>query len=86
MARPEVQCGVGHTCRLGMTIPAPACMGVGPVCTGAGRLTVRKPTRWMSCSPEILKRVCLRCSNEGLSAGDPRLREHAVLQGKDPSG
>eukprot|EP00969_Alexandrium_andersonii_P101608 4483328-Alexandrium_andersonii.AAC.1 len=40
----------------------------------------------MSSSPEILKRVCLRCSNEGLSAGDPKLHDHAVLQGKDASG
>eukprot|EP00969_Alexandrium_andersonii_P070324 3103979-Alexandrium_andersonii.AAC.1 len=67
MARPEVQCGVGHVCRLGMTAPA-ACAGVGLVRTGAGRLPVRKPTRWMSSFPEILRRVCLRCSNEGLSA------------------
>eukprot|EP00969_Alexandrium_andersonii_P143863 6361694-Alexandrium_andersonii.AAC.1 len=40
----------------------------------------------MSSSPEVLRRVCLRCSNEGLSAGDPKLREHAVLQGEDASG
>eukprot|EP00969_Alexandrium_andersonii_P312583 13810703-Alexandrium_andersonii.AAC.1 len=40
----------------------------------------------MSSSPEILKRVCLRCSNEGLGSGDPRLHEHAVLQGRDGSG
>eukprot|EP00969_Alexandrium_andersonii_P190121 8400267-Alexandrium_andersonii.AAC.1 len=40
----------------------------------------------MSSSPEILKRVCLRCQNEGLPAGDPRLREHAVLQGRGSSG
>eukprot|EP00969_Alexandrium_andersonii_P338623 14966115-Alexandrium_andersonii.AAC.1 len=63
MARPEVQCGVGRVCRFGMTAPA-ACAGVGPVPTGAGRLPARKPPRWMSTSPEILRRVCLRCSNE----------------------
>eukprot|EP00969_Alexandrium_andersonii_P056961 2511982-Alexandrium_andersonii.AAC.1 len=40
----------------------------------------------MSSSPEILKRVRLRCSNEGLSAGGPKLREHAVLQGRGSSG
>eukprot|EP00969_Alexandrium_andersonii_P147615 6527209-Alexandrium_andersonii.AAC.1 len=40
----------------------------------------------MSSSPEILKRVCFRCSSEGLSAGGPRLHERAVLQGKDASG
>eukprot|EP00969_Alexandrium_andersonii_P324521 14339433-Alexandrium_andersonii.AAC.1 len=40
----------------------------------------------MSSSPEILGRVCLRCSNEGLPAGDPKVHEHAVLQGKGASG
>eukprot|EP00969_Alexandrium_andersonii_P078639 3467253-Alexandrium_andersonii.AAC.1 len=40
----------------------------------------------MSSSPEILKRVCLRCSNEGLPAGDPKLHTHVVLQGRDASG
>eukprot|EP00969_Alexandrium_andersonii_P172792 7638734-Alexandrium_andersonii.AAC.1 len=64
MARPEVQCGVGHMCRFGATAPVPACAGAGPVCAGAGRPPVRKPTRRMSSSPEILKRVSLRRSNE----------------------
>eukprot|EP00969_Alexandrium_andersonii_P167880 7422241-Alexandrium_andersonii.AAC.1 len=27
MARPEVQCGVGHMCRFGVAVPAPACAG-----------------------------------------------------------
>eukprot|EP00969_Alexandrium_andersonii_P215981 9539997-Alexandrium_andersonii.AAC.1 len=63
MARPEVQRGVGHMCRFGTTAPV-ACAGVGPARTGAGRLSARKPTGWMSSSPEILRRVCLRCSNE----------------------
>eukprot|EP00969_Alexandrium_andersonii_P191224 8446805-Alexandrium_andersonii.AAC.1 len=40
----------------------------------------------MSSSPEIKKRVCLRCSNEGRDAGGPRLRERAALQGIDGSG
>eukprot|EP00969_Alexandrium_andersonii_P127877 5651529-Alexandrium_andersonii.AAC.1 len=40
----------------------------------------------MSSSPEILKRVRLRCSNEGRDAGDPMLHEHAVLQGRDGFG
>eukprot|EP00969_Alexandrium_andersonii_P024513 1069751-Alexandrium_andersonii.AAC.1 len=40
----------------------------------------------MSSSPEILKRVRLRCQNEGLPAGDPTLHAHAVLQGRDSSG
>eukprot|EP00969_Alexandrium_andersonii_P044191 1939123-Alexandrium_andersonii.AAC.1 len=86
MARPEVQCGVGHMCRFSMSAPAAACTGVRPVRTGAGRLPVQKPTRWMSSSPEILRRACLQWSNEGLSAGDPKLHGHAVLQGKDASG
>eukprot|EP00969_Alexandrium_andersonii_P004688 202548-Alexandrium_andersonii.AAC.1 len=55
MARPEVQCGVGHMCRFGTTAPA-TCAGAWPVSTGAGRLPVRTPTRWMSSSPEILRR------------------------------
>eukprot|EP00969_Alexandrium_andersonii_P072478 3198242-Alexandrium_andersonii.AAC.1 len=40
----------------------------------------------MSSSPEILKRVRRRCSDEGLSAGDPGLHEHAVLQGEGAPG
>eukprot|EP00969_Alexandrium_andersonii_P015176 662892-Alexandrium_andersonii.AAC.1 len=40
----------------------------------------------MGPSPEILKRVRLRRSIECLPAGVPRLREHAVLQGKDAAG
>eukprot|EP00969_Alexandrium_andersonii_P044530 1954309-Alexandrium_andersonii.AAC.1 len=40
----------------------------------------------MSSSPEILRRVRLRCSNGGLGAGGPKLHEHAVLQGRDGSG
>eukprot|EP00969_Alexandrium_andersonii_P341373 15089892-Alexandrium_andersonii.AAC.1 len=60
-----------------MTAPAAARAGVEPVSTGIGHLPVRKPTRWVSSSPEVLKRVCLRCSNDGLSAGDPKLHEPA---------
>eukprot|EP00969_Alexandrium_andersonii_P177232 7837403-Alexandrium_andersonii.AAC.1 len=60
-----------------MTAPVAARAGVGSAPADAGRLPVRKPTRWMSSAPEILKRVCLRCSNEGRSAGDPKLHEHA---------
>eukprot|EP00969_Alexandrium_andersonii_P005628 243757-Alexandrium_andersonii.AAC.1 len=50
MERPEVQCGVGHVRRFGMAAPKPACAG------GSGHQLARKPTRWMSSSPEILKR------------------------------
>eukprot|EP00969_Alexandrium_andersonii_P239616 10577439-Alexandrium_andersonii.AAC.1 len=58
-ARPEVQCGIGHVCRFGVTAPV-ARAGAGPVPTGAGRLPVRKAIRWMSSSPEILRsaRAC----------------------------
>eukprot|EP00969_Alexandrium_andersonii_P072152 3184232-Alexandrium_andersonii.AAC.1 len=69
-----------------MTAPAAASAGVEPAFAGVGHLPVRKPTRWMSSSPEILKRVCLRCSNEGLGAGGPKLHERAVLQGRGGSG
>eukprot|EP00969_Alexandrium_andersonii_P018970 828345-Alexandrium_andersonii.AAC.1 len=65
---------------------AAASAGVEPAFAGVGHLPVRKPTRWMSSSPAIPKRVCLRCSNEGRDAGDPKLHEHAVLQGRDGSG
>eukprot|EP00969_Alexandrium_andersonii_P091783 4051329-Alexandrium_andersonii.AAC.1 len=40
----------------------------------------------MSSSPEILKRVRFRCRNEGLPAGDLKLHERAVLQGRGSSG
>eukprot|EP00969_Alexandrium_andersonii_P207431 9164566-Alexandrium_andersonii.AAC.1 len=63
-----------------MVVPKPASAG------GSGPLLARKPTRWTSSSPEILKRECLRCQNEGLPAGDPKLHTHAVLQGRDSSG
>eukprot|EP00969_Alexandrium_andersonii_P102865 4539183-Alexandrium_andersonii.AAC.1 len=49
MAQPEVQRGVGHMCRFGVAAPKSAC-------AGGGRQLVRKPTRWVSSSPEILKR------------------------------
>eukprot|EP00969_Alexandrium_andersonii_P272737 12053957-Alexandrium_andersonii.AAC.1 len=47
---PEVQSGVGHMCRFGMLAPKPALAG------GSGLQLARKPTRWMSSSPEILMR------------------------------
>eukprot|EP00969_Alexandrium_andersonii_P211418 9337147-Alexandrium_andersonii.AAC.1 len=75
MARPEVQRGVGRACRFGMTVPVLAGAGGGLVRSGAGRLSGRKPYRWASSSPEILKRVCPRRSNEGPSAGGPKLHE-----------
>eukprot|EP00969_Alexandrium_andersonii_P194284 8581711-Alexandrium_andersonii.AAC.1 len=56
MARPGVECGIGHMCRFGVTAPAVASAGSEPAFAGVGCLPVRKPTRWMSSSPEILKR------------------------------
>eukprot|EP00969_Alexandrium_andersonii_P013016 567985-Alexandrium_andersonii.AAC.1 len=57
LSRPDVESGIGHMCRFGMRVPWSASAG------GGNRL-VRKPTRWASSSPEVLRRVCLRCSNE----------------------
>eukprot|EP00969_Alexandrium_andersonii_P026654 1163107-Alexandrium_andersonii.AAC.1 len=57
-----------------------------PASAGGGSRLARKPTRWASSSPEVLKRVCFRCSNEGLPSGDERARDHAVLQGRDETG
>eukprot|EP00969_Alexandrium_andersonii_P323985 14315170-Alexandrium_andersonii.AAC.1 len=54
LSQPEVESRIGDMCRFGMRIPWPASVG------GGGRL-VRKPTRWASLSPEVLKRVRLRC-------------------------
>eukprot|EP00969_Alexandrium_andersonii_P123409 5453942-Alexandrium_andersonii.AAC.1 len=56
MARPEMKCGIGHMCRFGVAAPAAASAGSELAFAGVGRLPVRKPTRWMSSSPEILKR------------------------------
>eukprot|EP00969_Alexandrium_andersonii_P065822 2902435-Alexandrium_andersonii.AAC.1 len=66
-------------CRFGMRVPLPASAG------GGGRLA-RKPARWASSSPEVLKRACLRCSNEGLAQGGAQAHDHAVLQGRGSDG
>ena len=50
-AKKEVQSAVGHMCRHGMRMAAP---------DGEVRL-VRKPTRWASSAPEVLRRVALSC-------------------------
>eukprot|EP00969_Alexandrium_andersonii_P221344 9775922-Alexandrium_andersonii.AAC.1 len=71
MARPGVESGIGHMCRFGMTAPAATRAGSGPASAAARDLPAREPTRWMSSAPEILKRVCLRCGNEGLDSGGP---------------
>ena len=76
LAIPGVGTVVGHMCRQGMRIQAPD-----------GRiLPVRKPTRWASSAPEVLKRLGLRCTNEGCRPGDPRWHEHTVLEGRLPGG
>eukprot|EP00969_Alexandrium_andersonii_P045232 1986409-Alexandrium_andersonii.AAC.1 len=62
LARPEVSSGVGHMRPFGMR--------TGPPDGGAGRLLVRQPTRWTSFAPEVLKRTCLRCANEGGTGAD----------------
>eukprot|EP00969_Alexandrium_andersonii_P146480 6477689-Alexandrium_andersonii.AAC.1 len=42
-----------------------------PARAGVGGQLVRKPTRWASFAPELLKRVGLWCTNEGLQPQDP---------------
>eukprot|EP00969_Alexandrium_andersonii_P236117 10424167-Alexandrium_andersonii.AAC.1 len=49
LSEPQVGTVVGHMCRFGMRVSEPVSMGVG------GPL-VRKPTRWASSAPEVLKR------------------------------
>eukprot|EP00969_Alexandrium_andersonii_P239351 10566385-Alexandrium_andersonii.AAC.1 len=44
---------VGHMCCFGARPSGPACAGV-------RGLLVRKPTRWASSAPEVLKRVGIR--------------------------
>eukprot|EP00969_Alexandrium_andersonii_P345667 15278539-Alexandrium_andersonii.AAC.1 len=43
---------------------------------------VRKPARWASSAPELLRRLGLRCSNEGWSSDDPRRRLRVPLGGQ----
>eukprot|EP00969_Alexandrium_andersonii_P087811 3873376-Alexandrium_andersonii.AAC.1 len=61
-------------CRFGMRVSGSAGAG------GGGPL-VRKPTRWASSAPEVLKRAGLRRRSEGLLPRDPRWREHDKLEG-----
>eukprot|EP00969_Alexandrium_andersonii_P093621 4135713-Alexandrium_andersonii.AAC.1 len=77
LERPEVHNGIGHMCRFGMK--------TGPPAGGASPLLARKPTRWASSSPEVLKRVCLRCANESETEA-ACWRRHGVLQGRLSSG
>ena len=62
MSKPGVSSVIGHMCRQGMRLPAP----------DRRSLPVRKPTRWASSAPEVLRRLGLRCTNEGRRPGDPR--------------
>ena len=74
LAEKEVQPTVGHMCRHGMRMTAPG---------GVLRL-VRKPTRWASSAPEVLRRVALRCRNEGRRPGNPGWHQHVVVEGPSP--
>ena len=59
LGQPGVSTVVGHMCRQGMRRLSPD-----------GRmLPVRKPTRWASSAAEVLKRLGLRCTNEGCQPG-----------------
>eukprot|EP00969_Alexandrium_andersonii_P184595 8155371-Alexandrium_andersonii.AAC.1 len=52
---------------------------------GAGRMLARKPTRRASSANEVLRRTCLRCTNEwGPEKGETRQR--GALQGRTASG
>eukprot|EP00969_Alexandrium_andersonii_P101886 4496768-Alexandrium_andersonii.AAC.1 len=53
-----------------------------PASAGVGGPLVRKPTHWASSALEALKRVDLRCANEGMSPLDPRWHEHDKLEGQ----
>eukprot|EP00969_Alexandrium_andersonii_P360521 15455548-Alexandrium_andersonii.AAC.1 len=76
---PGVSGGVGHMRRFGVRATSAESSG------GIAQLA-RKPTRRASSSPEILKRLCPRCSSEGGLPGDSRVHARAVLQGRDSSG
>ena len=68
MLRPEVDATVIHMCAYGMTAEDEVGIGL-----------VKKPTRIMSSSPEVLKRVEARCSNED---GDEQHRHVQLVQGR----
>eukprot|EP00969_Alexandrium_andersonii_P263319 11638764-Alexandrium_andersonii.AAC.1 len=57
-----------------------------PASAGGGSRLARKPTRWASSSPEVLRRVCLRRRTEGLSQGGERAHDHAVPQVRGADG
>eukprot|EP00969_Alexandrium_andersonii_P260188 11503947-Alexandrium_andersonii.AAC.1 len=51
----------------------------------ASRQLARKLILWASSAAEVLKRTCLRCTNE-LGSGANELRQHEVPQGRAASG
>ena len=71
---PRVLSGVGHTCRHGMRLADR---------DGVVR-PVRKATRWATSAEAVLKRLAVRCWNEGCSPEDPRRHKHTVLEGALP--
>ena len=68
MLRPEVDAVVLHMCAYGMTSR-----------DEHGEGLVKKPTRILSSSPEVLKRVEARCSNE---RGEDMHRHVHLVQGR----
>ena len=72
LSKPGVNSVVGHMCRQGMRIQAP----------DGRELPVRKPTRWASSAPEVLRRLGARCTNEGLRPGGPGWHDHTALEGR----
>ena len=76
LAEPGVQSAAGHMCRHGMRMMVP---------DGEVR-PVRKPTRWASSAPEVLRRVALRCLNVGCRPGNPGWHQHVALEGSLPGG
>eukprot|EP00969_Alexandrium_andersonii_P064501 2840987-Alexandrium_andersonii.AAC.1 len=79
LAEPGVSSAAGHMCRLGVRVPDSS---VAQRTSGHAR----KPTRWASSAPELLRRLGARCINEGRSSSDPRRRQHAPLAGRLASG
>ena len=67
-AVPEVDAAVLHMCANGMKSS-----------DEHGEGLVKKPTRIMSSSPEVLARVAIGCSNE---QGGPQLRHVHLVQGR----
>eukprot|EP00969_Alexandrium_andersonii_P322920 14268598-Alexandrium_andersonii.AAC.1 len=52
-----------------------------PARAGVGSPLTRKPTRWASSAPEVLRRVGLRRAHKGLQPPGPRWHGHDKLEG-----